>query len=114
MLTNTSGYCLLEVLTKPKFPAAPSIFFVRPGQVRPRINILQNFYNGLIIFWGGVWQKLMKILLSTGIICYLISVIYYRRLVESSKQNIIFRILCNFKIFLKISNEFFKKLQFFK
>ena len=48
----------------------------RPANVfcsaRPGINILQNLYNGLNI-WGGE-QKLMKILLSTGIICDLISV----------------------------------------
>ena len=51
--------------------ALPANLFVRPGQVRPRINISQNLYNGLNIVWG---EKLMKILLSTGIICYLISV----------------------------------------
>ena len=39
---------------------------------RPGINILQNLYNGLNMFWGG--QKLMKILLITNIICDLISV----------------------------------------
>ena len=45
----------------------------------------------------GGRQKLMKILLSTGIICDLISVLYNRRLVKSSKQNIIFIILGNLK-----------------
>ena len=72
MLTNTSGCCLLKVSTKPKFPDRPANVFVRSGQARPRINILQNLYNCLNIFKGG--QKLIKILLSTGIICYLISV----------------------------------------
>ena len=45
--------------------------------------------------------ELMKILLSTGIICNLISVLHNRRLVKSSKQNIIFRILANLKNILK-------------
>ena len=40
----------------------------------------------------------MKILLSTGIIC----------------DDIIFRILGNLKTILKISNKFFKNLQFLK
>ena len=44
---------------------------------------------------GG--QNLMKILLCEHKICDLISVLYNRRLVKSSKQNIIFRILGNFK-----------------
>ena len=55
-------YFILEVSTAPKFPA------------RPGINILQNLNNGLIIFCGEGGQKLMKILLSMGIICNLISV----------------------------------------
>ena len=38
---------------------------------RPGIK-LQNLYNGLNMLGGG--QKLMKILLSTGIICDFISV----------------------------------------
>ena len=41
---------------------------------RPGINILQNLYNSLTTFCGEVRQKLMKILLSMGIICDLISV----------------------------------------
>ena len=48
-------------------------FFVRPGQAPPRINILQNLYIGLNSgFEGG--DKNIKILLSTVVICYLISV----------------------------------------
>ena len=71
-------------------------FSARPGQARPKINILQNLYNGLNIGGG---QKLMKILLSTGIICDLISV--QSQTVGSSKQNIIFRIVGNLTKFLK-------------
>ena len=43
------------------------------GPARPAINILQNLYNGLNFgfFLGG--GELMKILISTGIICDLIS-----------------------------------------
>ena len=61
---------------------------------RPGINILQNLYNGLNTnMLGGTHKNL----LSTGIICDLISVLYNRRLVKSSKQNIIFIILGNLK-----------------
>ena len=45
-------------------------YFVRPGMALPEINILQNLYNGLNVLRGA---KLMKILLSTGLICDLIS-----------------------------------------
>ena len=62
---------ILEVSTVPKFPARPANLFC---SARPGINILQNLYNGLTIFCGGVGQKLMKILLSTRIIFDLISV----------------------------------------
>ena len=61
---------ILEVSTLPKFLAGPANCFC---SARPGINILQNLYNGLNIFLGR-GQKLMKILLSTGIICDLISV----------------------------------------
>ena len=38
------------------------------GPPRPAINILLNLYNGLkFYYFGGGGQKLMKILLSTGI-----------------------------------------------
>ena len=58
---------ILEVSTVPKFPARPANIFC---SVRPGINILQNLYNGLTIFCGGKGggQKLIKFLLSTGII----------------------------------------------
>ena len=61
---------VLEVSTGPKFPArpGPQIFLFCPA--RPAINILQNLYNGLNYFFGG---GDMKISLSTGIICDLIS-----------------------------------------
>ena len=62
-------YFILEVSTGLKWPAN---CFVRPA--RPKINILQNLYNGLTIFCGEGGHKLMKILLSMGIICDLISV----------------------------------------
>ena len=42
------------------------------GPARLGINILQNLYNGFKYIFKGE-QKLMKILLSTGIICNLIS-----------------------------------------
>ena len=77
--TNTSTFIvnqyifhfLLVVSTGPKFPArpGPQIFLFKAARLG--INILQNLYNCLNIFWRG--QKLMKILLSTGIICNLIS-----------------------------------------
>ena len=65
-------YFILEVSTGPKFPARPAnVLF---GQARLGINILQNFAQQFNYFlWGG-GQKLMKILLSSGIICDLISV----------------------------------------
>ena len=52
-------------------PAHPSNCLFGPARLG--INILQNLYNGLNIFLMGE-QKLMKIFLSTGIICDLISV----------------------------------------
>ena len=63
-------YFILEVSTAPKFPARPTFFC----SARPGINILQNLNNGLTNFCGEGEQKLMKILLSMGIICNLISV----------------------------------------
>ena len=52
-----------------KFPARPANCFVRPGQARLEINILQNLYNYLNNFWRD--KTLIKLLLSTGIICNL-------------------------------------------
>ena len=64
--------------TVPKFPAPPANLFC---SARPGINVLQTLYNGLnfVFVWGGGrWRKghkpLMKILLSTGIICNFINV----------------------------------------
>ena len=62
-------YFILEVSIAPKFPAQPAIFC----SARPGINILQNLYIGLNIFCGER-RKLIKILLSMGIICELLSV----------------------------------------
>ena len=58
----------------PKFPARPGRQILLLGPARPGINILQNLYNGLNCFVGEGGQKLRKILLSTDIICDLISV----------------------------------------
>ena len=75
--------------------------FFRPGPARPAINILQNLYNGLKNFVLGGEQKLFKILLSTGIICNLISVNLQSQTCWLLKTNIIFRILGNLKNNLK-------------
>ena len=66
-----SLYFILEVSNAPKFPARPANLFC---SARPGINILQHLYNGLTIFSGEGGHKLLKILLSMGIICDLISV----------------------------------------
>ena len=56
----------------------------------------------------------MKTLLSTGIICDLISVHVQSQIVGSSKQNIILRILGNLKKIEKIVINFKKFATFFK
>ena len=62
---------ILKVSTVPKFPDQPANIFC---VALPGINILINLYNGLTIFYGkNGGQNLIKILLSTGIICDLIS-----------------------------------------
>ena len=87
---------ILEVSTVPKFQALPANFLC---SARPGINILQNVYNGFIIFGGRGRQNLMKILLSTGIIFDLISV--QLQTCGTSIQNIIFRIFFNLEKNLK-------------
>ena len=72
--------------------ARPANFFLY-NPARLGINILQKFIQWFkYIFKGG--QKLMKIFLSTGIICDLISL--QSQTCGFSKQNIIFRILGKF------------------
>ena len=68
-------YFILEVSTsQPHRNFRPGPQIVLFGLARSGINILQNLYNSLTIFCGEGVQKLMKILLSMGIISDLISV----------------------------------------